>query len=73
MNSKLNSYIGKLTFGASTRLQFFIKMRQKFREDASLNGIRNYDNERDYFKFKTSSHSLFVETDIFLANNSARK
>lgn len=52
----------KIKTEASPRLDFFRKIKQQFSEDLVLNEIKNYDIKRDYYKFKTSNHVLFVET-----------
>ena len=52
----------KTKIEASTRLDFFSKIKQEFKEDQFLNDVKNFDIKKDYYKFRASNHALFIET-----------
>ena len=52
----------KMKISTSTRLEFYSKIKKDFVEDPFLNTVQNFDAKKDYFKLKTSNHSLLVET-----------
>ena len=41
---------------------FLMEIKRDFIEEPFLNVVQNFDAKRDYFKFRTSNHSLFIET-----------
>ena len=47
---------------SSSRPEFFSKIKENFVEEPFLNEVKNYDVKRNFFKFRTSNHSLFIET-----------
>ena len=47
---------------SSSRLEFFSKIKGNFVEEPFLDELKNYDVNRNFFKFRTSNHSLFIET-----------
>ena len=47
---------------SSSRLEFFSKIKENFVEEPFLDEVKNYDVKRNFFKFRTSNHSLFIET-----------
>lgn len=61
LQSKYSNY-WKTKIEASTRLDFFSKIKQEFKEDQFLNDVKNFDLKKDYYKFRTSNHALFIET-----------
>ena len=52
----------KMKIDTSKRLEFYSKIKKDFIEEPFLNVVQNFDAKRDYFKFRTSNHSLFIET-----------
>ena len=47
---------------SSSRLELFSKIKENFVEEPFLDEVKNYDVKRNFFKFRTSNHSLFIET-----------
>ena len=47
---------------SSSRLEFFSKIKENFVEEPFLDEVKNYDVKRNFFKFRTSNLSLFIET-----------
>ena len=47
---------------SSSRLEFFSKIKENFVEEPFFDEVKNYDVKRNFFKFRTSNHSLFIET-----------
>ena len=46
---------------SSSRLEFFSKIKENFVEEPFLDEVKNYDVKRNFFKFRKSNHSLFIE------------
>ena len=46
---------------SSSRLELFSKIKENFVEEPFLDEVKNYDVKRNFFKFRTSNHSLFIE------------
>ena len=54
---------------SSSRLEFFSKIKENFVEEPFLDELKNYDVKRNFFKFRTSNHSLFIETGRYCRPN----
>ena len=52
----------KNKINSSASLEFYTRIKQNYERDPFLNEVKNYDLERTYYKFRTSNHSLYVET-----------
>ena len=61
LQNKYSEYwISKIS--SSTRLEFFTRIKQRYERDPFLNAVKNFDVKRYYYKFRTSNHSLYIET-----------
>ena len=61
LQNKYSEY-WKNKINSSSRLVFYSKIKQNYERDPFLNEIKNYDVKRTYYKFRTSNHSLYIET-----------
>ena len=55
----------KSKVSSSPRLEFFTRIKPRHERDPFLNTVKNFDVKRTYYKFRTSNHSLCIETDRY--------
>ena len=46
---------------SSSRLEFFSNIKDNFVEEPFQDEVKNYDVKRNFFKIRTSNHSLLIE------------